>query len=451
MSGVPCIDDARLRALSLARVNMLAGGDFLHRYGRVLNTQGDIMRACGMTVPVGARCEIETPEGWLRGEVIGFEDQALLLMAARGVRGVRRGAQVRLARQAPSIAVGPAWLGRVVDAQGAPLDGRGAPESEGVWPLKGLPVNPLKRARIDTVFDCGVRVINALMTLGRGMRVGLFAGAGVGKTSLLGMMARHAKADVVVIGMIGERGREIREFIEDQAGPARARSVVVAAPADETALGRVEAAYRAAGMAEYFRAQGQHVLLVVDSLTRLALALREIGLAAGEPAAARGFPPSVFAALAAYVERAGNGADGKGSVTAIYTVLVEGDDHVGDPVADAARAVLDGHIVLSRALAEAGVYPAVDVLASLSRPMPGLVSAAQMRHAARLRALLARRAAAQDIIELGAYAPGRDALLDEAMQRAAAMSALIVQSADDKVDFAASQAALQALFADAPV
>jgi flagellum-specific ATP synthase len=258
------------------------------------------------------------------------------------------------------------------------------------------------------------------------------------------MMARHAAADVVVLGLIGERGREVREFIEDHLGPARKRSVVIASPADDTALARLHGAYRAAAVAEYFRAQGRHVLLVVDSLTRLAMALREIGLAAGEPAAARGYPASVFAALAAYVERAGNGAPGEGSITALYTVLVEGDDHVADPVADAARAVLDGHIVLSRALAEAGLYPPVDIAASLSRPMPGLVDAAHLQLSTKFRALWARRAEKQDFIDLGAYAPGRDALLDEALRRAPAMEALIRQEATVRVAYPAARAALAA-------
>jgi flagellum-specific ATP synthase len=280
------------------------------------------------------------------------------------------------------------------------------------------------------------------------MRVGLFAGSGVGKTTLLGMMARHAKADIVVVGMIGERGREIREFVEDHLGESRPRSVVVASPADDTALGRVHGAYLAAAIAEYHRDRGAHVLLVVDSLTRLAMALREIGLAVGEPPATKGYPPSVFGAISAYVERAGNGGAGQGSITAIYTVLVEGDDHVGDPVADTARAVLDGHIVLSRAQAEAGFYPPIDIVASLSRPMPGLVAPAHYQAATRFRSLWARRQEKQDIIDLGAYAPGRDLLLDEAIRRAPAMEAVLRQGTA-AVPMAASIAALTAVFGEA--
>jgi flagellum-specific ATP synthase len=266
----------------------------------------------------------------------------------------------------------------------------------------------------------------------------------VGKTTLLGMMARHAAADVVVVGMIGERGREIREFVEDHLGAAKGRSVVVASPADDTALGQVHGAYRAAAMAEFFRDQGCHVLLVVDSLTRLAMALREIGLAVGEPPAAKGYPPSVFGALAAYVERAGNGGAAQGSITAIYTVLVEGDDHVGDPVADTARSVLDGHIMLSRALAEAAIFPPIDIAASLSRPMQALVTPEHQALAARFRALWARRAEKQDIIDLGAYAAGRDPLLDEALRRQPAMEAVLRQNLADAVRLPASVAALRA-------
>jgi flagellum-specific ATP synthase len=307
----------------------------------------------------------------------------------------------------------------------------------------------MTRVRIDRVFDTGVSAINALATMGRGMRIGLFAGSGVGKTTLLGMMARHAQADVVVVGMIGERGREIREFIEDHLGDAKPRSVVVASPADDTALGRLHGAYRAAAAAEYFRDQGRHVLLVVDSLTRLAMALREIGLAAGEPPATKGYPPSVFGALSAYVERAGNGSATQGSITAIYTVLVEGDDHVGDPVADTARSVLDGHIVLSRAMSEAAIFPPIDITASLSRPMPSLVTPEHQKLAARFRALWARRAEKQDIIDLGAYAPGRDPLLDEALRRAPMMEAVLRQDWRDAAPMAASVNALNAALSEA--
>jgi flagellum-specific ATP synthase len=419
----------RIRTLAAERVNEAIRTDPVKRYGRVVRSSGDVLRASGIRAPIGARCLIDTEGGQaIAAEVVGFEEGSLLIMPEQGTRGVVRGARVHAENRAPAPLMGPAHFGRVIDGRGLPLDSKVPPNVAHPWPLMGVPINPMLRERIAVPFDVGVSAINALATLGRGMRVGLFAGSGVGKTTLLGMMARHAKADIAVVGMIGERGREIREFVEDHLGPAKPRSVVVASPADETALGRVHGAYLAAAIAEYWRDQGKHVLLVVDSLTRLAMALREIGLAIGEPPATKGYPPSVFGALSAYVERAGNGAKGKGSITGIYTVLVEGDDHVGDPIADSARGVLDGHIVLSRSLAEAGFYPPIDIVTSLSRPMPSLVSKQHAQMAARFRALWARLQEKQDIIDLGAYAPGRDLLLDEAIRRRAAMEQVIRQN-----------------------
>jgi flagellum-specific ATP synthase len=428
-----------LRAAVSARIGEALARDPICRYGRIVRSSGEILHASGVRAPIGSRCLIDT-EGTERraAEVVGFDAGSLLIMPEQGTRGVVRGARVHVESRAPSPLVG------VIDARGMPLDGRPTPELTHSWPLFGQQINPMSRARIATSFDVGVSAINALATMGRGMRIGLFAGSGVGKTTLLGMMAQHAGADIVVVGMIGERGREIREFVEDHLGGARARSTVVASAADDTALGRLHGAYRAAAIAEYWRGQGHHVLLVIDSLTRVAMALREIGLAVGEPPATRGYPPSVFGALSAYVERAGNGGDGQGSITAIYTVLVEGDDHVGDPVADTARSVLDGHIVLSRSLAEAALYPPIDVSASLSRPMSQLVGPAHQRLASRFRALWARRQEKQDIIDLGAYAPGRDPLLDEAIRRAPAMERLVRQNAHDAVTLSASRTLLEA-------
>lgn len=437
-----------LRAIALARLHPALAADPVRRFGRVLRAEGDMLFATGIAAPIGARCLIVSPDEPPRaGEVVGFASGCLKLLPEKGARGIHRGARIYVETTAPGLRVGPALLGRVLDAHGAPLDGMPPPIAATDWPLLGTTINPLHRARIDTKFDSGVRAINALTTMGRGMRIGLFAGSGVGKTTLLGMMSRHARADVVVLGLIGERGREIREFIEDQLGPALPRSVVVAAPADATPLARLHGAYRAAGIAEYFRDQGAHVLLVVDSLTRLAMAQREIGLASGEPPATRGYPASVFGTLAAYVERAGNAAPPKGSITAIYTILVEGDDHIADPVADTARAVLDGHIVLSRALAEAAIYPPIDISASLSRPMPGLIAQAQRDDAMRFRALWARRAEKQDFIDLGVYAAGRDPLLDEALHRAPLMNALLRQDLAERVSLEAAAAALRGVMA----
>ncbi|WP_298215978.1 FliI/YscN family ATPase [Acidocella sp.] len=432
----------RIKALAGERLRAALAQDPVWRYGRVLSGNGEVLRASGVRAPIGARCLIAEEAGEMAAEIIGLAENAVLLMPEQGGRGVGRGARVRVETAQLAAMTGDALLGRVLDARGKPLDGGPPPQAGTPWPLRGVPLNPMLRARIDTPFDIGIAAINALATLGRGMRVGLFAGSGVGKTTLLGMMARHARADAVVLAMIGERGREIREFIEDHLGGALAHTVVVVSPADDTALARVQGAYRAAAIAESLRARGRHVLLLVDSLTRLAMALREIGLAAGEPAATRGYPPSVFGALSAYVERAGNGGPGQGSITAIHTVLVEGDDHVGDPVADTARAILDGHIVLSRAMAEAAIYPPIDIAASLSRLMPQLAGAEQMRLAGHFRALWVRRREKQDIIDLGAYAPGRDPLLDEALQRAPAMEALLRQDAAARVGL---EAALQHL------
>ena len=435
-----------IRALAHERLQAALLTDPVRRFGRIVRSNGEVLHASGIRAPVGARCMIEMEHGTaLPAEVVGFEAGTLLVMPEKGTRGITRGARIHVESRAPAPLMGTKLLGRVLDARGEALDGLPPPDVSQPWPLMGVPINPMTRERIERPFDIGIRSINALATIGRGMRVGLFAGSGVGKTTLLGMIARQAQADVVVVGMIGERGREIREFIEDHLGAARARSVVIASPADDTALGRVHGAYRAAAVAEFFRAQGKHVLLVLDSLTRLAMGLREIGLAAGEPPATKGYPPSVFGALAAYVERAGNADAKQGSITAIYTVLVEGDDHVGDPIADAARSVLDGHIVLSRALIEAAIYPPIDITASLSRPMPGLVAPEHLQRAARFRALLARRAEKQDIIDLGAYAPGRDLLLDEAINRAPAMEALLRQAVNEGVGLAASCAALEAV------
>ena len=440
-----------IRAMAEERVRGALGVDPVRRYGRIVRSNGEVLHASGIRAPIGSRCLIEAEGGpELDAEVVGFEEGGLLVMPEQGTRGVMRGARIHVESRAPAPLMGPGLLGRIVDARGLPLDGLPPPDVSEPWPLLGKPINPMARARIDQVFDVGVSAINALATMGRGMRVGLFAGSGVGKTTLLGMMARHARADVVVVGMIGERGREIREFVEDHLGSAKPRSVVVASPADDTALGRLHGAYRAAAIAEYFRNQGKHVLLVVDSLTRLAMALREIGLAVGEPPATKGYPPSVFGALSAYVERAGNGSATQGSITAIYTVLVEGDDHVGDPVADTARSVLDGHIVLSRALSEAAMFPPIDIVASLSRPMPSLVAPEHMRLASRFRSLWARRIEKQDIIDLGAYAAGRDPLLDEAIRRAPAMEKVIRQTTHDAVAVPASIAALRTALSESP-
>lgn len=342
--------------------------------------------------------------------------------------------------------MGDTLLGRVLDGAGRPLDGLGELHDTRMASLSSRHINPLLRAPVDTVLDVGVRAINGLLTVGRGQRMGLFAGSGVGKSMLLGMMARYTQADVIVVGLIGERGREVKEFIEQNLGPeGLQRSVIVAAPADVSPLLRIQGAVYATRLAEYFRDQGRHVLLIMDSLTRYAMAQREIALAIGEPPATKGYPPSVFARLPALVERAGNGApiDGRtpGSITAFYTVLTEGDDQQ-DPIADSARAILDGHVVLSRRLAESGHYPAIDIEASISRVMTAVVPPAHTALAHRFKQLLSRYQRNYDLIAVGAYAPGNDPLIDEAIARYPYLEVYLQQAIDTRIDYASAAATL---------
>jgi flagellum-specific ATP synthase len=329
---------------------------------------GLTLEATGCHVRIGGRCRILGDDGrTVEAEVVGFSGDRTYLMSTGDMDGLRPNARVLPLRAAPVIGVGPALLGRVLDGEGQPLDGLGRLRYDAQVPLHGAPLNPLARTPISRPLDVGVRSINALLSVGRGQRIGLFAGTGVGKSTLLGMMTRFTAADVIVVGLVGERGREVRDFLDHNLGQqALKRACVVATPADRSPLLRLRGAFLATAIAEFFRDQGRHVLLLMDSLTRFAQAQREIGLAVGEPPTTRGYPPSVFAKLPQLVERSGNGCDGRGSITAFYTVLTEGDDPT-DPIADAARGILDGHIVLSRALADSGLYPAIDVEASISR------------------------------------------------------------------------------------
>ena len=344
--------------------------------------------------------------------------------------------------------VGPQLLGRIVDGAGTPLDDLGPLECEQTVRLTGKPINPLTRKPISDPLDVGVRAINALLTIGRGQRVGLFAGSGVGKSVLLGMMAKYTSADVIVVGLIGERGREVKEFVERILGPKdRSRAVVVATPADHPPLMRLHGAWLATAIAEYFRDQGLSVLLLMDSLTRFAQAQREIGLAIGEAPATKGYPPSVFAKLPQLVERAGNGAEGGGSITAFYTVLTEGDDQ-NDPIADSARAILDGHIVLSRRIAESGQFPAIDVEASISRAMHEISSPAQIQAARSFRQALSTYAQNRDLISIGAYTRGSDPRVDNAVTLWPRMQSFLQQDMRERVDFAASLTALEATLAE---
>ncbi|MEO8013276.1 MAG: FliI/YscN family ATPase, partial [Polaromonas sp.] len=383
-----------------------------------------------------------------------------LLMPLSVVDGLLPGARV-YAPESPAggggagprtkrLPVGDGMLGRVVDASGRPLDGLGPLDVDQEVPLSRAPVNPLTRAPIKDVLDVGVRAINAMLTVGRGQRMGLFAGSGVGKSVLLGMMARYTSADVIVVGLIGERGREVKDFIDNTLGKeGMARAVLVAAPADTSPLLRLQGAAYATCLAEYFRDRGKSVLLIMDSLTRYAMAQREIALAVGEPPATKGYPPSVFAKLPALVERAGNGeinAEGQGgSITAFYTVLTEGDDQQ-DPIADSARAILDGHVVLSRSLAESGHYPAIDIEASISRAMTALIEPSQFESVRSVKQMLSRYQRNRDLISVGAYAPGHDAQLDKAIALYPKIEAFLQQTMDERADYATSVSQLHAIF-----
>lgn len=398
--------------------------------GRIVRAAGMVLEATGLRLPLGSGCRIElaapgqVPEAlrFAEAEVVGFAGDRLFLMPLEELGGLPPGARVLplagSGDQQPSarrFPLGDTLLGRVVDGSGEPLDGAGPLHEARHATLSTPPINPLNRAPIDTQIDVGIRAINGLLSVGRGQRMGLFAGSGVGKSVLLGMMARYTRADVIIVGLIGERGREVQDFIDNILGAeGLKRSVVVAAPADTSPLKRLQGAAYATRLAEDFRDRGQNVLLIMDSLTRYAMAQREIALAIGEPPATKGYPPSVFAKLPRLVEKTGNGPRGGGSITAFYTVLSEGDDQQ-DPIADSARAILDGHIVLSRSLAESGHYPAIDVEASISRAMSSIVSEKQQRKAQQLKRILSIYQRNRDLISVGAYAPGHDAQLDHAV------------------------------------
>ncbi|UNH39901.1 flagellar protein export ATPase FliI [Moellerella wisconsensis] len=395
-------------------------------YGQLTRVTGLILEATGLQLPLGAVCRVEPNQPQDRDidcEVVGFDGAKLLLMPYHKMIGVMPGARIYCHHQysqSPSSArvfpLGEQLLGRVIDAQGQPLDGKAPLNQQHAAALHTPPLNPLLRRPVTQTLDVGVRAINGLLTVGRGQRMGLFAGSGVGKSRLLGMMARYTEADIIVVGLIGERGREVKEFIDNILGDeGLKRAVVVAAPADVSPLLRLQGAEYATRIAEDFRDKGFNVLLIMDSLTRYAMAQREIGLAIGEPPATKGYPPSAFARLPALVERAGNGIDGGGSITAFYTVLTEGDDQQ-DPIADAARAILDGHIVLSRHLADSGHYPAIDIEISISRVMTELVDNDYFSHVRRFKQLISLYQQNMDLINVGAYVAGSHVLIDTAIR-----------------------------------
>lgn len=414
--------------------------------GRLTRMVGLTLEAVGFQAAIGSRCEIEGAAGHtVEAEVVGFSGEILYLMPTGDMRGLVPNARVRPLSSDSQVPVGFGLLGRVVDGACKPLDGKGPLKVNDRVPLHGEPINPLERSPVRQHLDVGVQAINALLSVGRGQRMGLFAGSGVGKSVLLGMMTKFTEADVIVVGLIGERGREVKEFIEDILGEeGLKRAVVVASPADHSPLMRLHGAMLATSIAEYFRDQGKQVLLLMDSLTRYAQAQREIALAIGEPPATKGYPPSVFSLLPQLVERAGSGAAGSGAITAIYTILTEGDDQQ-DPVADAARAILDGHIVLSRRLAEAGQYPAIDVEASISRVMPQIVTADHIEQAQLFKRVFSTYRQNQDLINVGAYAMGSDPEIDEAIALYPRLQMLIKQDMHQAVNWQQSLTQLKNL------
>lgn len=414
--------------------------------GTLVRMVGLTLEARGLHAPLGALCRVSSPEGAsVDAEVVGFNDGVLFLMPFTEPRGIGPGARVALTSRVPSAALGDALLGRVIDGLGQPLDGLPVPLCEDRLGLRGLPLNPMERGPIDAPFDVGVRAINGLLTLGRGQRMGLVAGSGVGKSVLMGMLTKGSEADVVVIGLIGERGREVREFVQQTLGPeGLARAVVIAAPADQSPVLRLKATQLTHLVAEYFRDQGKNVLMLVDSLTRVAHAQREVGLAIGEPPTAKGYPPSVFALLPALIERAGVGRGGHGAITAFYTVLAEGDDAT-DPIVDIARASLDGQVMLSRALADAAHYPAIDMAGSISRVMPQLVPPDRLQRANQVRRLWTLYQQNQDLIAVGAYEAGSDPELDRAIAKREELAHFLQQPMDTQASLAEAEVALDAI------
>ncbi|MCW8943500.1 MAG: flagellar protein export ATPase FliI [Sedimenticola sp.] len=422
--------------------------------GRGLVVEGKITRMIGLTLEavgcraaIGGQCDVISSNGErIESEVVGFAGESLYLMPTGDIRGLEQDARVVPTGRVCEAIVGDHLLGRVLDGAGRPLDGKGRLHAVERRPLTGKVFNPLSRTPIRKPLDVGVRAINALLTVGRGQRLGLFAGSGVGKSVLLGMMTRYTDADITVVGLIGERGREVKEFVENILGDeGMARAVVVAVPADNTPLRRMHGAMLATSIAEHFRDQGKHVLLLMDSLTRYAQAQREIALAINEPPATKGYPPSVFAKLPQLVERAGNGDKGGGSITAFYTVLAEGDDQ-NDPIADAARAILDGHIVLSRRLAESGHYPAIDIEASISRAMNDITSKDHQEAARAFKQLYSLYRQNQDLINVGAYEPGTDERIDAAIQAIPELERFLHQDMNTPVSQEASLSELSDLF-----
>lgn len=404
--------------------------------GRLVRVVGLTLEAVGCSAAIGQACLVEGARGDILAEVVGFAQERVFLMPQEEIDGVVPGAKVTPLLQYKGVPLSPALLGRVIDGVGRPLDGKGPISATQFARGKGKAINPLHRRPIKQPLDVGIRAINAILTVGKGQRMGLFAGSGVGKSVLLGMMTRGTAADVIVVGLVGERGREVKEFIDEILGEeGKTRSVVVAAPADVSPLMRLKGCETAVQVAEYFRDQGMDVLLLIDSITRYAQAQREIALAVGEPPATKGYPPSVFAKLPALVERAGNGSGHQGSITAFYTVLSEGDD-LQDPIADASRAILDGHIVLSRSLADSGHFPAIDIEKSISRVMPAVTSEEHQLLARSIKQLYASYQQSKDLIAIGAYVRGSDPQLDLAINMLPRINQFLQQGMKEIVPYA---------------
>ncbi|HIF51673.1 MAG TPA: flagellar protein export ATPase FliI [Thiotrichaceae bacterium] len=414
--------------------------------GRLTRMVGLTLEAAGCRAAIGDYCQIKNDEHTsIEAEVVGFSGDNIFLMPTGQPHGLSPNARVIPLGRAGDVAVGPELLGRVINGAGQPIDGGPSIKTKEKVPLNGRSINPLKRSKITQPMDVGIRTINSFFTIGRGQRMGLFASSGVGKSVLLGMMTKYTEADITIVGLIGERGREVKEFIEESLGQVGlSRSVVIVSPADDPPLMRLHGALLATSVAEYFRDQGKHVLLLMDSITRFAQAQREIALAIGEPPATRGYPPSVFARLPHLVERAGNGADGQGSITAIYTVLTEADAD-NDPIADATRAILDGHIVLSKKIAESGIYPAIDLELSISRVMTSITDNEHQKETLSLRQLNSVYQQNKDLISVGAYQPGADAQLDLAIKLQPNFLKFISQNMNEKVNYADSLQQLKEL------
>ncbi len=434
---------SRIRGLG----ERLSGGRGLVIEGKLTRMVGLTLEAVGCRAAIGGRCDVINAAGErVEAEVVGFAGESLYLMSTGDIRGLEPDARVVPTGRVSEAAVGEELLGRIIDGSGRPLDGKGLVHADERRPLNGGYINPLARAPIREPLDVGIRAINSLLSVGRGQRLGLFAGSGVGKSVLLGMMTRYTDADVVVVGLIGERGREVKEFVDNILGEeGLRRAVVVAVPADQPPLRRMHGAMLATAIAEHFRDQGRNVLLLMDSLTRFAQAQREIGLAINEPPATKGYPPSVFAKLPQLVERAGNGDRGGGSITAFYTVLTEGDDQ-NDPIADAARAILDGHIVLSRRLADSGQYPAIDIEASVSRAMNEITNVVHQRAAREFKQLYSLYQQNQDLISVGAYEVGSNDQIDLAIGAMPSLREFLHQDMHVRLDLHESLDDLLTLF-----